>query len=321
MTHRIFISALAVFLYSCGAGKPSSKGDHIMVSILPQKYFVKRIAGDNVKVEAMVLPGQSPATYDPTPKQMASLARTALYVRTGVPFEEAWMGKITDVNPGIKIVDLREGISLREMSRFEEIALNEDHHEGEEHEESDHSAHHHHEGEEHEESDHSAHHHEGKDPHIWLSPLLVKTQAQTLCKALIELNPSSKEIYLKRLEEFLRDLDELSRWAKILLMPIENRTMMVFHPSWGYFAEEFGLQQIPIEVKGKEPSASSLAALLDTAKKKGVRAIFVQSQFSQKAAETIARGIGAKLVPLDPLAEDYDNNFKRVVQTIADHLQ
>ncbi|MCD4816700.1 MAG: zinc ABC transporter substrate-binding protein, partial [Methanosarcinales archaeon] len=95
---------------------------------------------------------------------------------------------------------------------------------------------------------------------------------------------------------------------------------MVFHPSWGYFARDYNLTMIAVEVEGKEPSASDLEHLIETAKMNNIRVIFVQPQFSTKSAEVIAKEIGGNVVPVDPLAKDYITNLRKVSNTIAQGL-
>lgn len=263
---------------------------HVFVSILPQKYFVERIADDTVRVSVMVQPGHSPETYEPMPRQMADLSTAAAYFRIGMPFETSWMNKIQAVNANMRIVDTREGIELREFD-----------------------GHHHHEGD--------TGHLDSKDPHIWLSPELVKQQAKTMCDALIELYPDNAEFYRRNLEQFTLELSQLSEEIRETLKDLPTREFMVFHPSWGYFADEFGLVQIPIEVEGKEPTAKELADIVELAKEKSIKVIFVQSQFSTSIADRVAESIGGKVVSLDPLAEDYVSNLRTIASCFAKELR
>ncbi|MCK4891224.1 MAG: zinc ABC transporter substrate-binding protein, partial [Candidatus Pacebacteria bacterium] len=98
---------------------------------------------------------------------------------------------------------------------------------------------------------------------------------------------------------------------------IQNKKILVFHPAFGYLARDYGFEQIAIEIDGKEPSAENLANIIDTAKEENIKTIFVQKQFSQKSAEAIAKQIGGSVVPLDPLADDYVENLRRIVEEIG----
>ncbi|MBW2087071.1 MAG: zinc ABC transporter substrate-binding protein, partial [Deltaproteobacteria bacterium] len=123
---------------------------------------------------------------------------------------------------------------------------------------------------------------------MWLDPELVKIQAATVCKALSAVDPAGKRFYDRNLREFLTELDKLNRDIAEAFRTLSVKKLMVFHPAWGYFAERYGLEQIPIEVEGKEPGPRELAAVIEYAKKEKIKVIFVQSQFSTEQAEAVA---------------------------------
>lgn len=266
-------------------GEPLS----VYVSILPQKYLVQRVGGDHVRVSVMVGPGQSPATFEPRPRQMAGLARARLYYRIGVPFESVWMDRIRAANPRMSILDARDGIRLRPIDSAGGAG--------------DHG--------------HAGDGRPRDDPHIWLSPALVKIMAARLRDRLIELDPGHEADYRANTRAFIDDLSRLQQRIRQRLAGLKNRSFMVFHPSWGYFADEFGLRQIPIESEGKAPGASTLARLMDQARRQRVGMIFVQPQFGQTQARALAQSVGARLVTIDSLAEDYIDNLQRVAAAIA----
>jgi zinc transport system substrate-binding protein len=289
----IVASVITVYVFfRFRASPPASTGKIVVfTSIVPQEYFVERIGGNRVEVQALVKPGSSPATYEPTPRQMAALSEARLYFRIGIPFENALLPNIEETMKGLRIVDTRKGITLRAMK-----------------------AHHHDESEDHQ-------HDGGNDPHIWLNPRLVKLQAQTIAEALIEVDPDGKDVYKKNLAAFLKDLDVLDAKLAEALAPVKGKTFLVFHPAWGYFADAYGLEQEPIEIEGKEPSAKQLARIIEEAKEEGVRVIFVQPQFSQASAEQIAEAIGGAVVPIDPLARDYITNLEAVAAKVGALLE
>jgi len=315
----VVIVACAVMAYAllgCGASEPAStQRTVVFTSIVPQEYFVERVGGERVEVQALVRPGGSPATYEPTTRQMAALSEAKLYFRIGVPFENAFLPKIEEMMKGLRIVDTRKGITLRAMKAHH-------HHEGE-HEEGEHEAREQHEDHEHHEGhgEDEDHHHEAgsdpHDPHIWLNPRYVAIQARAIADALIEIDPAGKAAYEKNLAAFLEDLDALDAKLAAALAPVKGKTLMVFHPAWGYFADAYGLEQEPIEIEGKEPSARQLARIIEQAKQERVRVIFVQPQFSQASAERVAEAIGGAVVPIDPLARDYIANLEAVATTVG----
>jgi zinc transport system substrate-binding protein len=173
----------------------------------------------------------------------------------------------------------------------------------------------------HGDSGHSHDHEEGNDPHIWLDPDLVKVQARTIADALIRVDPEGQEYYEKNYEQFRSDLNTLDEKLERALKPVNGKTFLVFHPAWGYFADAYGLKQVAVELEGKEPSARHMAKLIDRAESENVKVIFVQPQFSQSEAETIAKAIGGVVIPIDPLAEDYIENMEKVARKVAGALE
>ena len=278
----------------------------VFVSIVPQQFFVQKIGKDLVDVQVMVQPGASPATYEPKPKQMADLAKTKIYFAIGVPFENAWLDKIAEANPDMRVVHTDDGI--------EKLAMTAHHHhdEGEHHE-----AEHDQEKEDHHDEtakggDHHDHDHGGLDPHIWLSPALVKVQARTILSALQEADPVNRSTYENNYNQFIKEIDHLDSDLKEIFAEKKGLQFMVFHPAWGYFAHAYGLEQVPIEVEGKDPKPAQLNKLIQHAREEGIKVIFVQPQFSTKSAEVVAREIGGQVAFADPLAEDWLANLRQV---------
>ncbi len=262
---------------------------NVYVSILPQKYFVERIGKDKVNVDVLVKPGKSPATYSPSPDQMKKLTSSNVYFRIGVPFENGILNKIKAI-AGIMIVDTRKGIVLRSMEE------------------------HNHDTRDHNESI-------GKDPHIWMNPLLVKIQAHTIFKTLSTIDPVNRDEYKKNYELFVKDLDELDHHLKTLLEDLEGENLLVFHPSFGYFTDAYGLKQVAIETMGKSPKGKVLSNIIKFAKKQKTRVIFAQPQFDRNTAQKIASAINGVVVFIDPLAYDYMANMVNIAQSIAGVLK
>lgn len=284
-----FISVLiAVFITACS--KPAQDNQRILfTTILPQKDFVRHIAGNRFEVHALAGAGQNPHSYTPTPDQMKKLSKASAYFSIGMEVEDGVLPKIKKTMPKLPIVDLRKDIEFREMTEAH-------HHEDEDHHNDAHDAGH----------DESCDgHHDGKDPHIWLSPLLVKKMAVTIKKALIEIDPQGKQVYEKNFKTFTLKLDSLDEYIRTTLKPVKGTELFVFHPAFGYFADEYGLIQKPVETGGKEPSARDLAKLIKEAREHKPKVIFVQPQYTVKSAEALARQIGCAVVPINPLPENY----------------
>jgi zinc transport system substrate-binding protein len=315
---------LIVFL---GNGNAAEKLP-VFVSIVPQKYFVQQIGRNLVDVQAMVLPGASPATYEPKPKQMADLSKTEIYFAIGVPFENAWLKKIAAANPNMQVVHTDHGIEKLAMAAHhhpdgdeeEHHTSDHDHEKGEHHDEPEHG---HEKGEHHEGSEHEKDRHEqaGLDPHIWLSPPLVKIQARAILTALQEADPAHRRVFEANFKVFSEQIDKLDADLKKTFAGKKELRFMVFHPAWGYFAHAYGLKQVPIEIEGKDPKPAKLRDLIHHAREDGVKVIFVQPQFSTKSAKLVAREIGGQVAFADPLAEDWMANLREVADNFEAALK
>lgn len=288
-------------LYAGCTQTPRDDGESIFVSILPQRYFVQQIVGDTYDVHVMVRPGHSPATYEVLPRQMVQLSDAVVYFRVGVPFEDSWMEKIAEANPDMKIVDTRTGISLRTLDTFRETVSKD--------------------AADTQENGAAEHEHGAADPHIWLSPEAVKIQAETICETMCTLDPDNTTMYRENLARFHADLDKIQQRIHRAVRDMSQRKFMVFHPSFGYFADEFGLTQIPVEVEGKEPSPAQMRRMIDYARRENISVIFVQKQFSTHAAEAIADEIGGAVVAVDPLAENYPENMRHIADALVESTQ
>lgn len=287
----------------------------VFVSVLPQRYFVQQIGKELVHVEVMVQPGASPATYEPKSRQMARISGAQIYFAIGVPFERVWLPRISASNQEMVLVHTDQGI--------EKLIMSSHHHHDAPADSHDHGADTKHD-DGHEETaqhhDHKKGHAHGeehaatqeKDPHIWLSPPLVKKQALTMLKALQHIDPARSKVYETNYRQFVSRIDALDHKLKLTFGGNKGLQFMVFHPSWGYFAESYGLRQIPIEIEGKDPKPAQLKALIEHAREEGIRVIFAQPQFSSKSATLIAKAIGGQVVFADPLAADWMANLLEV---------
>jgi len=161
----------------------------------------------------------------------------------------------------------------------------------------------------------------GNDPHIWLSPLNARIMVENICSGLIEVDLENEPYYIQNRDEYLRQLDELDEEIRESLDGVEHGVFMVFHPAWGYFARAYGLEQIAIEIEGKEPSARDIANVIDEALARDIKVVFASPQFNQQSARTIADEIGGVVVSIDPLAEDYVTNMRTVLGYLVQELK
>ena len=265
----------------------------VFVSLAPQKYFLEKIGGDLVEVAVMVQAGANPATYEPKPRQMVALTNTDVYFAVGVPFEAAWLKKIAATNTKMVVVHTEAGISKMAMSSRHQHQEEAEHHLGS--------------------TGQSQDSNRAKDPHIWLSPPLVMQQARNILNGLATVDMANRSIYEANYRNFILEIVDLDlELQRTFDIDGGHREFMVFHPSWGYFARTYGLKQIPIEMEGKEPKPAELQHLIQYGREHGIKAIFVQPQFSWQAAQTMAQSLGAQIVLADPLAPDWKKNLQEV---------
>lgn len=292
----IFVICVLLFV-SCGGKQGGEK--IVSVTIEPQRFFAEKIAGDKFAVNCVVPAGQSPETYDPTPQQMIQVGKSQAYLRIGpIGFEQAWMDKIRENNPGLRIFDLSEGITLLQDEAAEACEHTHEHHEEGE------GGHHHHPG--------------GVDPHTWSSIAGAKVIAKNTLEAFVALDPENKAYYEENYKRLMQEIGETEQTVSSLLQPLTSRTFIIYHPALTYLAGEYGLTQLCIEMDGKEPSPAQLKRLVETAREHDAKVVFIQMEFDQKNAELIARETGCRLVPINPLDYNWSKEMIHIAKSLAD---
>ena len=268
----------------------------VFVSILPQRYFVEQIGGKHVDVQVMVLPGASPTTYEPKSRQMVAIAKARIFFSIGVPFEAVWLEKIVASNKNLRVVPMDRGIQKLPMASFHS------HDENQQRPPAQMFSYGH--GE--------AMPHGIPDPHVWLSPPLVILQARTILTALRDIDPENGSVYEANYQTFVLQVLQLDKELRHLLEPNQGQPFMVFHPAWGYFADTYHLEQIPVEMEGKTPKPAQLKELIINARRHRIKVLFLQPQVSAKIAAQVAGEIGAQVAWADPLALDWAKNLRDV---------
>jgi len=283
---------LIVSLAGCLGYAADSDGVTAIASIIPQEQMIVAIGGERVSVTIMVPYGQSPHSYEPTPSQMVALENAELYfmVGSGIEFELQNMDAIMESNPNIMVIDCSQGVQIKSW----------DEHLGGE-------------GAGEEEHDNGT-----ADPHIWLSPSNMKIMAQNVFEGLRQADPDNERDYEENLEKYLAELDDLILSVGESLLPYRNESFLVYHPSWGYFGDEFGLRQLAIEEGGKQPGASGIAAIIEQARENNISVIFVSPQFDQSSAQVIAEEIEGVVLMADPLMSDYFTELERLTANMVE---
>ncbi len=261
----------ALGLFFCLLAASVTQAASIFVSVPPLVPVLKALDTDN-QVESLVTAGYSPATYSPTPRQLVALSKADIFVRSGLPYEAAWMNRIKAVNPSILIVDLRDGVELLE--------------------------HHHHEG-----------HDEDTDPHLWTDPTLIANQLDKLAQALIKLTPDREQVIANNHLSYQQQLLDIDSQIRTLLASYANNTFYVYHPAWSYFAKRYQLNQVSLERGGKDFGPHALEHVLEASRQNTHRVLFVQPQFDRRLAQRVADEIHGHVVMIDPLSETYPMNL------------
>ncbi len=258
---------------------------NLIVSIQPEMEFVQKIGGDKINTTLMVLAGKSPHTYEPKAIQMKAISNADLYLAIDVEFEKVWLDKFRNQNPKLIIKNIAKDINKSAMG-----------------------------------TNHSPDHKDtqGLDPHIWVDPIKVEQIARNIAEALMAQDPQNKSYYATQLQHYLQEIQTLHGEIQEILKKVpKGSSFMVFHPAWGYFAKRYNLKQLPIEIEGKSPKPRQLIKIIKEAKRKQVKAIFTQPEFSDQMAQTIAKELKIEVIKTSPLAKDWAKNLKYLANAIA----
>jgi zinc transport system substrate-binding protein len=290
MKKLILLLAVAIIFGAC-TGKKSKleeSGKYITVSILPQKTFVEKIAGDDFTVNVLIPPGTSPAAYTLLPSQLQEISKSAIWFRIGyIGFEHSWKDKIEQANTRMKVVDLSEGLDL--IAQVKE--------------------------------QHGDHFHlSGVDPHIWLSPVLVKEMAKRILDELSELNPEQSAKYKTNYLGFVKEIDQLNIEITNKLKPYEGRKIIVFHPSLSYFVRDYGLMQHSLESGGKEPTPQRMKELIDLANKENIKVMYIQGELDRELARVFAEEVSGEIIQVRPLDPAWAENLMEITNIIVDNF-
>lgn len=296
---KIFMMLIVLLaLTGCSDGELADDDGKITVAagIPPIKGFIDAITQGDMEVVTMIPPGNSPTNYQPSPKELQKFSDAKVYFAMGVPAENSnIIPKAKDLNENIEIVNLAKGVSeVYPMRNFSE--------------DEDHS---------HEEDED----HEGEDPHIWLSPKRVIEMIDIIRDKLIEISPENEETYKENAENYKDELSTIDDSIKETLKGVKNQSFIIYHPSFGYFADDYGLNMIAIEESGKEASAKRITEVIDFAKDNNIKFVFYQGEFSSTQAETIAKEIDGEAIKVNPLSEEYIENMKNISEKFKEVLK
>lgn len=282
------VGIVAFGLSSCKSSR--SEKPVVTVTIAPQAYFAEKIAGDKFEIQTMVPNGNSPESFDPSPGALVNLSHSKAYFRIGqIGFEMAWMDKLKQANPSMKVFDNSQGVAL--IAGGEHACSDPDHH----------------------------HDHGGAvDPHIWTSAANSMTIARNMLDAFIELDPANKTYYEANYDELMKEITQTADSVDGLLQNMKGKSFVIYHPSLTYLADEYGMHQHAIENQGKEPSAAHLKELIDEVRNSGAHVIFIQQEFDEKNARMVADELGIRVVQINPLSYDWNKEMIEIAKALHD---
>ena len=287
-TNTIFyLVIIAMVLISCRSNPATERQKTITVSILPQKTFITKIAGNEYNVNVLIPPGASPAAYSLSPSQLAEIANSEVWFRIGhIGFEYSWGKNISGVNSKMKIIDLSEGLDLikRNNPNSGSQAI-------------------------------------GYDPHVWLSPACVRQMAEKILEVLSGLNPKQANQYKINYLKFVKEIDELNSQLLKLFSDCNGKKIIVYHPTLSYFARDFGLQQVSLESGGKEPTPQTMMNVIKTAKEEGIKVIYIQSETDREQARIFAEETSGEIIRINPLEPSWSENLLFIARTIRENLK
>ncbi|MBR1999991.1 MAG: zinc ABC transporter substrate-binding protein [Lentisphaeria bacterium] len=286
---------LSGVFFFCGCGEQPVCNDgklRVTAGLPPVAHIARAVAGDRIRINAMLPEGKSPHEYAPGPQDVRNASASALFLSTGLPFE------LRAVKPlaAVKVADVSEG-TLK-------IPFGGDHEHGP--------------GCIHDHNDHEGHHHEAMDPHVWLDPGNAGVIAKNIRDRFSALDPAGRELYERNCAAFLKELADADEKIKKELAPFAGREFFVYHAAFGYFAHRYKLKQTAIELGGREIAPARLAEVIRRARAARAKVVFVQPQFNPASSHALAKAIGGKAAPLDPLAGDVKKNLLEMARVIRE---
>jgi zinc transport system substrate-binding protein len=209
---------------------------------------------------------------------MQRLEQASLYFSIGVPVESAYI--LSNIKDTVKVVALADEVAAVYPDRAFEA--------------------------------------DGRDPHIWLSPKRVKVMISSIAREMSALDPTNAAVYEQNANAYLAQLDDLDTQLKTTFGNLKVKKFVVFHPAFGYLADDYSLTMYALEEEGKEATAQHMQEVIDLAKSENIKAIFYQSEIDSRQSAAFAEEIGGKTIQLEPLAADYINNLKKMANLIAE---
>lgn len=294
MKRPIFFGAIGIlllFIALIWTLKPSSilrlyaaEKPTVAVSIAPQATFVREIAGDLVNVVTIMPPGANHETYSPPLQDMVLLSEAKVFFAIGMPSEKSnIIPRAAELNRNLRIIDMQDEVAKAFPPRF--FAPDD------------------------------------RDPHIWLSPKRAIEMVKVTTAELASLDSANRASYEANAAQYITRIEEADRRIRESFKQMSNMTFIVFHPAFGYFADDYGLKMVALEEEGKEADPRRLREIIDMAREKGIKIIFYQEDIDSRQSRTFAEELGGRAEKVSPMAADYVENLLRMANTFAGGLK
>lgn len=275
-----FFCAAGFLFFGCAApkgGDAASGKPIVAVSIVPEATFAREVCGNRARIVTLVPPGASPETYELSPRQAEEFSSAGVFFAIGVPAEQVSI--LPRAPKGMRVVRLQDAVAEAYPDRVFESG--------------------------------------SRDPHIWLSPKRASVMVRAMAREMALLDPAHQAEYAAAAAASEKRLRALDAQLREILAAVPGGTFLVFHPAFGYFADDYGLNMAALEQEGKESTARHTQEMVNLAGKNGAKTIFYQAETDGKQAMAFAEEIGGNAVELAPLSGDYENNLIKMARAIA----
>lgn len=277
------------------------------VSIVPQETFLKAIVGENYEIITLIPPGSSPTSHQPSIRTLQKLSEAQLYFSIDVPTEVSNIRPMLKEYENLKIINLADQVDEIYPPRYfgESDSLDDDDDHGHDDEHDDEAA---------EDDDHN---HEGRDPHIWLSPKRAIAMVEIMTEELVKVYPEDEALFIENSNNYIQELQDLDTYIQSKIKEAKTKDFIIYHPSYGYLADDYGLNMIEIEYDGKEANINELNRIIEIAEEKNITDIYYQEEMSVKQAKIVANELNGEVIKLTPLSADYIESQKYFIDTLV----
>ncbi|MDO5596780.1 MULTISPECIES: metal ABC transporter substrate-binding protein [Acidaminococcus] len=292
----LFCSVLLLLAAGCGAPKaekPDGGKLPVVASFYAMKEITQAIGGDKVDVRTLIPEGTEPHEFQPTTRSMKDLSRARVLVIQGLGMEP-WAEEMVKAAENKDLVQVVAAWQVQPIQNEEKEEIRE---------------------------------HGQYDPHAWLSPSCAQLEARAIADGLAKADPANRAYYEANADKFIARLQTLEDQYKEKFRQVHRKDFVTGHAAFAYVCRDFGLEQSSVEgvFASGEPNARQLAALVEFCRERGVKTIFTEAAVSPKTSQSLAREVGAKVVPIHTLEgsegegdylQQMEENLERIYESL-----